>query len=92
MEKDVLSRKDYQTALDIQDACNLSGVVFTFAKIMKRLCNTANLEGHGTDWKNTHPIVQLFCDKLADLAQVRDFTAYIKATGEVEKYLQDHKE
>ena len=59
-----------QTALDIQDACNLSGVVFSFARIMQSLCDVAHAEGKGTDWKNQHPIAQLFASKIADLSRV----------------------
>jgi hypothetical protein len=61
-----------QTALDVQDACNLSGVVFTFAAVMKAICERANQLGAGTEWKNQHPIVVLFLDKLADLARCCD--------------------
>ena len=57
-----------KTALDVQDACNLSGVVFSFAKVMQVICDEAHRLGKGTDWKNRHPIVILFLDKLADLA------------------------
>ena len=60
-----------QTALDCQDACNLSGVVFAFARAMQIICDEANAKGYGTAWKNEHPIVILFVDKLADLSRAR---------------------
>jgi hypothetical protein len=56
-----------QNAIDCQDACNLSGVVFSFARAMQAICDKAFAEGKGTDWKNTHPIVSLYINKLRDL-------------------------
>ena len=62
-----------QMALDVQNACNLSGVVYSFAKVMQAICDEANRQsGRGTEWKNRHPIVILFLDKLADLARCCD--------------------
>ena len=91
-EKELLTRKDYQAAIDVQDACNLSGVVFSFAEIMERLCNTAHAEGHGTDWKNHHPIAVLFADKIAALAGTGDSSDsnYATAYHDTKKYLEDH--
>lgn len=56
-----------QEALDVQDACNLSGVAISFANAMKDLCEHANAGGHGTDWKNTHPVAVLWSSKIASL-------------------------
>ena len=57
-----------QEALDVQDACNLSGVVGAFHRcVMNTLWPEARRIGQGTDWVNTHPIVTLYLDKLADL-------------------------
>ena len=56
-----------QMALDVQDACNLSGVVHSFSRVMSLLSDEANRIGLGTDWKNTHPIAVLFSDKIASL-------------------------
>ncbi len=56
-----------RTALECQDACNLSGVVFSFAETMHAICEESNRLGTGTEWKNTHPIVTLFLSKLNDL-------------------------
>jgi hypothetical protein len=54
-------------ALAVQNACNLSGVVFGFARTMESLCELATEGGHGTDWKNTHPIAVLWSSKIASL-------------------------
>lgn len=50
----------YSSALEVQDACNLSGVVYAFARAMDVVC----AECQGTDEKNHHPIVVLFMSKL----------------------------
>lgn len=54
-------------ALDIQDACNLSGVAFSFARAMQAVCDEASRIGAGTNWKNYNPIVTLFLLKMAEL-------------------------
>jgi len=60
-----------QTALDVQDACNLSGVVQSFAKILtETLWPEARRINEGTDWVNRHPISQLFASKIEDLTRV----------------------
>jgi hypothetical protein len=57
-----------QEALDVQNACNLSGVVHSFARAMTDLRAVAEAEGWaGTQNINTHPICQLWADKIADL-------------------------
>ncbi len=60
-----------QAAIDVQDACNLSGVVHSFKDIVTSLRNDTGIHyGHsmGTRELNTHPIVQLFASKVSDLA------------------------
>lgn len=57
-----------QSALDCQDACNLSGVLHTFHQVVKDvLWPEANKQDQGTAYVNQHPIVSLFLDKLASL-------------------------
>jgi len=50
-------------AYEVQDACNLSGVAHGFARAL------SDLRAHtsGTDETNTHPIAQLWADKIAHL-------------------------
>jgi hypothetical protein len=70
-----------QTALDAQNACNLSGVVKSLAgPVMDALWEQARANGKGTDFINTHPIVTLFLDKLASLNGVQTFESCMKAT------------
>ena len=55
------------TAYQVQDACNLSGVVYSFARCMDAVC-----EKHretGTDAKNADPVCVLFASKIASLTK-----------------------
>ena len=54
-----------QESLDVQDACNLSGVVHGFSRAMSNLCEVC--PDLGTDARNTHPICLLWADKIAHL-------------------------
>jgi len=57
-----------QTALDVQDACNLSGVLRAFQLIVSDVIwPEAHRLGEGTAWVNQHPICVLFLSKLVDL-------------------------
>lgn len=57
------AREWAQQALNVQDACNLSGVVHTFGRMMTEL----HEQNHGTDWINQHPLAVLFSDKVDHL-------------------------
>lgn len=52
-----------QEALDVQDACNLSGVALGFGRAMVELRHHVG----GGDPLRTHPITVLWMDKLADM-------------------------
>ncbi len=53
-------------AIAIQDACNLSGLALTFGKmVMPALCD--HPRNCGTAWKNHHPIVVLWLNKMTNL-------------------------
>lgn len=54
-----------QEALDVQDACNLSGVVHGWSRSIRRL--RALLPGAGTDALNAHCVNVLWSDKCASL-------------------------
>ena len=55
----------YRTALEIQDASNLSGVVYQFARDMKVICEEVRRNGGGTDAINRHPACRLFAEQIA---------------------------
>jgi hypothetical protein len=67
-DKSLLTPNDYADAIHAQSACNLSGIVFSFARVMQRICNEANAGGHGTDWKNNHAISRLYAEQIAHLS------------------------
>lgn len=67
-------RELYQEALDVQDACNLSGVVHSFDRAVSELWGIAFAKGEGTHWVNTHPVCRLYIDKLRSLAELDDST------------------
>lgn len=55
-------------ALDVQDACNLSGVAHGFARAMGDLGEHTK----GTDERNRHPVAVLWADKIANLTGTQD--------------------
>lgn len=78
-----------QAALDVQTACNLSGVVRSFARITETLWAEARNRSQGTEWVNKHPIAQLFAVQIAHLATgcclIGDSFDYHKAHAECER-------
>ena len=75
-------------ALDVQNGCNASGVVFSLSKAMEAICEESNRRGgEGTDWKNKHPILYLYVNKLADMTGQNpfDITEYGRAYRLCEK-------
>ena len=81
----MLTRDDYQAAVDVQYACNMSAVVFIFAGIMQRMIDS----GMDIRVRNQHPITQLFCDRMVELARVGDWPAYTEANDAVLAYLKE---
>jgi hypothetical protein len=73
-EKKGLEPNDYEMAIFSQEACNLSGIVFAFARVMEKICEEAHRGGHGTDWKNNHPIARLYAEQIRHLTQGRDWS------------------
>lgn len=57
-----------QDALDVQNACNLSGVVHGFSRAMSDLCELVP----NTGARNTHPVAILWADKIAHLTGTQD--------------------
>lgn len=78
-------------AIDIQDACNLSGVLGSFNTIVHDvLWPEARRLNKGTDWVNQHPICTLFLDKLCDLNRVqREVTGFSQAYDKCERLSKD---
>jgi len=61
-----------KSALQVQDACNLCGVVQEFARIIHEL--RIGDPYKGTDEINQHPVCVLYADKIASLAGVQGIT------------------
>lgn len=80
------TEKDYRDALTVQDACNLSGVVFAWAKVMEKICAEASANGYGTEWKNSHPINVLFASKVADLTGCESGEVFSESYAACEAY------
>lgn len=66
-------------ALAVQDACNLSGVAFGFARAVHDLCAHAAAGRHDTAWKNSHPIAILWASKLASLTSCEEALTFARA-------------
>ena len=65
-----------EKALQVQDACNLSGVIHTWSDVMTALWKIAHEQGQGgTQWVNTHPIAFLFAYKAMALAGYEPLSA-----------------
>jgi hypothetical protein len=79
-----------RAAIDVQDACNLTGVVYSFADIMRRLRMLHPTEG--TDFFNHHHVAVMFSSKIADMTgSERDLhfsTAYRRCREEVNDEIQ----
>jgi hypothetical protein len=63
-----------QRVKDVQDACNLCGVVQHFAIAIKVLRNSEQCTG--TRWANQHPITRMWIDKLEHLARMEQHLSY----------------
>lgn len=67
-----LTPEQYKRAIDVQNACNLSGVVHDFSRVMTRVWVEARKVGRGTDWVNTHPLVILYSNKISSMCGSSD--------------------
>lgn len=60
-------KRAYRDALECQNACNLSGVLYAFNQSVETICKEPGL---GTDERNIHPIVKMYLSKLISLARM----------------------
>jgi hypothetical protein len=67
-------------ALDVQDACNLSGVIHSWSRSITELRSLC--PDLGTDDINRHPINVLFSDKVVHLTGSGDVGDFTKAYDE----------
>ena len=80
----MLTKNDYQTALDVQNACNLSGVIRSWAEITARIWEDIRAGNGGTREFNLHPINVLFASKVQALTHCDDFHRFSVACGVAE--------
>jgi len=62
----------YDEAVAVQDACNLSGVVKSFATILDKVWEEVRANEGGTVDVNHHPVCILFADKITQLAGIQN--------------------
>ena len=79
-----------QESLDVQNACNLSGVVHSFAQAISRLREVQ--PNRGTEFYNRHPISLLFADKVASLTNLNSIGETLYGTYDKVKSLAKGKE
>jgi len=60
-------KRHCRDAIQVQDACNLSGIANSMGEAMSDLWAMARALGKGTDWVNNHPICRLYASKIAHL-------------------------
>jgi hypothetical protein len=58
----------YQNALDVQNACNVSGVLRSLARDTDAIWEEARAAGQGTDYVNRHPAIILTLHQLLFLS------------------------
>lgn len=64
----MVDKKEYQNALMVQGAANVSGVVYSLAKVLPKIWEEARELGRGTDYVNGHPIVRLYAEQIIYLS------------------------
>lgn len=90
-DKSLPTLRDYKDAIDVQCACNLSGMVHTLDKIVTRVWNEARAAGQGTAYVNRHPIVVLFTAHMLYLCcgDSMNDSAYYEALSSCEKKIEE---
>ena len=77
-----LTATDYKEAITVQDACNISGVIFAWARRMEKINETMRENGEGGDWRNAHAINVMFASKVASLTRCEDSLTFSHAYDE----------
>lgn len=65
-----------RTALDVQNACNLTGVLHSFLAAAQAVRTESDRLGKGTDWINQHPICFMFADKIGSLVGTQSLDGF----------------
>ena len=83
--KELPTKLDYQNAIYVQSACNLSGVVHSLSEVLPRIWNEARTSGGGTANVNEHPIVRLYAEQITHLSRGLD---YFDASARVDRAIE----
>ena len=75
-------------AMQVQDACNVSGVVLAFARAMEAINAERERLGQGTDFVRNHPVTILFVNKLEDMVASNFRDRYSKAYANINELLK----
>lgn len=62
----------YQTAIDVQDACNLSGVINSWKLCFQEINNEMQTAKAGDDFRRKHPVNILFLSKVSQMMGFND--------------------
>jgi len=78
--REMLSAKDYADAIRVQDACNLSGVVHSFGRVISKIWHTLEQECNAsTEEVNKHPISIMYASKISSLTGCDSHVEFGKA-------------
>ncbi len=67
-QEEVMSIRDAAAlALQVQDACNIGGMIHDFPKILAAVLAVTDC----TDDKNSHPVIRIWLDKMCELAGIQ---------------------
>lgn len=82
-----MNRFDYQNAIKVLDASNLSGVLHSFSEVVSRMVQ----EGMDNPTRDNHPITILYVSKLMELTGLglADTEKFSIAYDECQNYLKD---
>ena len=64
----MVTQKTYKQWWQAMDACNSSGLIHAFPKVVDEIWEEARERSQGTAYVNSHPLVIIFARKLLDLA------------------------
>ena len=78
----------YQTAMELQDACNPIAVANTLFKVAQALRD----KGFGTDAIRKDPAFVLIVDKLADMTGRPEASAYMEVYNKCEELAKEEKD
>ena len=72
----------YKTAIDIQDACNISGVIGALNAAKDEINKEMRDGGYGEEYRRKHPVILLYISKICNMLGVEDpvpFSEYAHA-------------